>query len=174
MDRSTLYSVTKISTSSRSLAWALCDTGAKLGPWPANSSSPRTGTGRPPRASSRQTDTEPPESKGAAEQGKDDTSRSAVWQVKVSHFKPSWAPTAPQLRCHRRCYRLAGKKAVWTSSFPISRGKPQWSEHSSVLSLAGVTETTQLCFSLLANRGVVTLWTGKEIPEVKEYPIKQH
>lgn len=59
--RNGLYSVTKFSTSSRSLVWALCDTGAKLGPWPANSSSPRTGTGRPPRASSCQTDTEPSE-----------------------------------------------------------------------------------------------------------------
>ncbi|KAI1233098.1 hypothetical protein IHE44_0006293 [Lamprotornis superbus] len=44
--------------------------GAKLGPWPANSSSPRTGTGRPPRASSCQTHTEPSEPKVQLNRGR--------------------------------------------------------------------------------------------------------
>lgn len=173
MDRSTLYLVTKFSTSSRSLAWALCDTGAKLGRWPANSSSPRTGTGRPPRASSCQTDTEPPEPKVQLSRGRM-TPRGRLcvtFPGKGVTFQTLLDMVAPQLKCHRRCYRLAGKKVVWTLSFPILRGKPQRSEHSSVLSLAGVTGTMQLCFSLLATAGLWHCELARKSQECRNIPL---
>lgn len=174
MDRSTLYSGTKLSTSSRSLVWALCDKGVKLGAWPAKLQQPKD---RDWEATPSQ---QLPDrhrtfwTRGAAEQGKDDTSRWAVWQLKVSHFKLSWTGTAPQLKGHRRCYRLAGKKVVWTLSFPILRGKTPviWTLLCAVFSW-GYWEHAALLLALV-NSGVVTLWTGKEIPEVQEYPFKQY
>lgn len=169
MDRSTLYLVTKFSTSSRSLVWALCDTGAELGPWPANSSSPRTGTGRPPRASSCQTQNLLNPRCSWAGEG---------WHLQVGWvagkgvtFQTLLVTVAPQLKHHRRCYRPAGKKVVWTLSFLILRRKPQWSEHSSVLSLAGVTGTTQLCFSLLATAGLWHCELARKSQKCRNIPL---
>lgn len=167
MDRSTLDSITRFSTSSRSLVRALCDTGAKLGPWPANSSSPRTGTGRPPRASSCQADTEPSEPKVQLSRTRM-TPPGWCGREKVAHFKLSAAEVSQTLL-----------SSGWEEKLFGHCPSPFWGENPVIWALLcpvfswGYWDHAALLLSL-GNSGVVTLWTGKEIPGVQEYPIKQH
>lgn len=170
MDRSTLYLVTKFSTSSRSFVWHRSQTGTVA----SKLQQPKDRTGRPPRArAARQTQNLlNPRCSWAGEGWHLQVGWVSRFQVKVSHLKLSWTWWLRSWSVTDVViYRLAGMKVVWTLSFPILRGKPQRSEHSSVLSLAGVTGTVQLCFSLLATTGLWHCELARKSQKCRNIPL---